>query len=145
MENELDTLKKAVLIVESQPPHLGELISLISIIDSYDLVLVSISSTAKVIPLRHVLSTWAFITQPYKEKIVITVADIDFDAVAKLPDEFKDYDILTTSKPTFVHLSSIGANVKFVARAKGYWPIFERVAYRQGIAYDWLEATSNMR
>lgn len=134
-----ETKTKALYITESQPPHLGELISLLSVINDYDIIAICVNGNTKVMPIQHVLSTWVFLTQPYKDKIVTCASTDNFSTVAKLPEEFKDYTVLTTSDEVFAHLSSLNVTVRLIPRAKGYWPVFERVAYRQGLALEWLK------
>ena len=135
-------LNKAVLIVESQPPHLGELLQLLSQLNKYDLIYLCINGKEKVMNYSHVLQLWQFILQPYVDKVNLmlfphNLTEFDKDDIPELLDECL---FLTASREIFVRLSTIGCQVEMIPQALGYRSLFFRTAFRQSKALDWLES-----
>ena len=135
-ENELKNIGLFVLI--SQPPNIGELISVLSVIDDYDALILCFKSPAKVMPIKHVSELWRCALKGFKNKIILSSCDTDFATVAELPEAYNDKVVLTLSKKVFVHLSTMGMKVKLVDRVKGFHDIYLRSAYIQGRAYDFI-------
>lgn len=131
-------LKQAVFLVESQPPHLGEFVAFMLEIDNFDLVHVCLIGKESVMPIQHVQSIWQILARPFADKVMIHYSTNDFTELSVLPVELKDCVVLTQSAEIFVHMNTIGVPVKLLARLMGYSNIFQRVAYRQGRALDWL-------
>ena len=133
---------KAVFLLESQPPHLGELITVLNKIREYDPLYICVNKNVKVLPLQFAMTTWFFLMSHITgEKPTIFAADFkQFESISKLPDqpEFKDCTILTTNKEISIHLSSINVPVELVPHVLGYHSVFLRSAYRQGRALDYL-------
>lgn len=133
---------KAVFLVESQPPHMGELIGILNKMKDYSTLHICIDKDERVIPLQLAMTTWFFImSHVSKVRPTIFAAKFSgFKTISKLPDqaEFKDCVILTTDKEIFIHLSSINSPVELVANVLGYHSTFFRNAYRQGRALDYL-------
>lgn len=131
---------EAVLLVEGQPPHTGEFLTMAFSVDRFKHLTVCIDARERVMPLKHSMAIWTQFTKAYAGKVDIISTGLDFAEIAKdeLPPAFDNKVILTISKKIFVHLSSIGANVEIVPYAVGYHSSFIRTAYRQGRALDWL-------
>lgn len=127
-----------LFLLNSQPPNIGELISVLSVIDKYDGLILCFKTPMEVMPIKHVIEIWAVILQKYKSKFILTSSDTDFTTIAKLSKDFKDKTILTLSKRVFVHLSTMGMKVRMVDRVKGYHSVFLRSAYIQGRALDFI-------
>jgi len=132
----------AVLIIDSQPPHLGELLQLLSNLHKYDLICFCINGQEKVISHQHVLQIWHSILQPYAEKVSLMVFSYDFTQLDKdlIPEMLENCTFLTSDRQIFVHLSGIGLNAELIPRALGYHSIFFRAAFKQSKALDWLES-----
>ena len=135
-ETELKNIGLFVLI--SQPPNIGELISVLSVIDRFDALILCFKTPIKVMPIKHVSELWMLALKGYKGKVMLTSSDTDFATVAELPEVYNDKVILTLSKKVFVHLSTMGMKVEMVDRVKGYHDIFMRAAYVQGRALDYI-------
>ena len=142
MPQKTTTTKKpeniGLFVLISQPPNIGELVSVLSVVDEYDALILCFKSPAKVMPIKHVSQLWGCALKGFRNKIVFTSCDIDFATVAKLPEAYNDKTILTLSKKVFVHLSTMGMKVQLVDRVKGFHDIYLRSAYIQGRAYDFI-------
>jgi hypothetical protein len=133
------TETKAVILLESQPPHIGEISAIWSEIDNFDLMYICVDANVSIMPLPIVLKSWEILLKPYKNKVVLCATKEKFDEITVLPELFKGCTVLTTSSKVFVHLGSLNIPVKTVNRLTGYHGIFLRAAYRQGRALDWLQ------
>ena len=127
-----------LFVLISQPPNIGELISVLSVIDEYDALILCFKTPTKVMPIKHVSLLWSSALKGFRNKVVLTACDQDFATVAELPEVYYDKTVLTLSKKVFVHLSTMGINVRLVDRVKGYHDIYQRSAYVQGRAYDFI-------
>jgi len=130
--------KEAVFMLESQPPHLGELITVILKLKEYDTIHICVSGAPKVVPIPMVVATWNFLLDAYKDRTTVSVMPTKFSELAKLPEIFKDCTVLTTSMEVYVHITSLNIEAELVPSALGYHGIFQRTAYRQGRALDYL-------
>jgi len=135
-------LNKAVLLIESQPPHLGELMQLLSNFHKYNLIYLCITGAPKVMSHDQVLQVWNFILKPYIKKVQLMIFTHNIIELSKdeLPEILDDCTYLTSDRATFVHLSTLGCNSDIIPRALGYNTTFLRTAFRQSKALDWLEA-----
>ncbi len=127
-----------LFVLISQPPNAGEIISVLSIIDKFDALILCFKTPIKVMPIKHVSELWMFALRAYKDKVLMTSCDTDFATVAKLPEAYKDKTVLTLSRKVFVHLSTMGIHCELVDHVKGYHDIFLRAAYIQGRALDYI-------
>lgn len=132
--------KEALFLVESQPPHLGELISILLKMQEYDIMNICVSTAPKVMPVPKVVATWQFLLGAYKHKVTISTLFEKFGEMPGLPEVFKNCTVLTTSTKVYVHMTSLNIPVELVPRALGYHGVFQRTAYRQGRALDYLLA-----
>lgn len=130
--------KIAVLEVESQPPNLGEMLTILTVIDKYDHLFICVSSELKVMSLTNVFALWNFLLKPYADKVTICKSDSKFTTLTQMDKFPEGAVVLTTSEKTLAHLTSIGIPVNLVSRPTGYVNTFFRVAYRQGRAYDYF-------
>lgn len=134
--------KEAVFFIESQPPHLGELISVLLKIKDFDKMHICVNATPSVLPISRVIATWLFLLDAYKNKITATAMIPKFSEMAELPEMFKGCTVLTTSTEVYVHMSSLGVATELVPRTLGYCETFQKTAYRQGRALDYLLSQS---
>lgn len=130
--------KEALFLLESQPPHLGELTSILLKMKEYDIMHVCVSGVPKVMPINRVIATWLFHLEAYKHKATVSSLLIKFEELPALPEIFKHCTVLTTSIKVYVHMTSLNIPVELVPHALGYHGIFQRTAYRQGRALDYL-------
>ena len=130
--------KEALFLIESQPPHLGELTSVLLKMKEYDIMHICVSGIPKVMPIPKVVATWLFHLVAYKDRVTVSSLLIKFTELPKLPEMFKHCTVLTTSVKVYVHMTSLNVPVELVPRALGYHGIFQRTAYRQGRALDYL-------
>jgi hypothetical protein len=137
-EKNMSNKKEALFVLESQPLHLGELISVLLKIGEYDIMHICVSSTPKAMPIPKVVATWLFLLHAYKHKITVSSLFDKFTEIAGLPEIFKHCTVLTTSKEVYVHMTSLNIPVELVPRALGFYESFQRTAYRQGRALDYL-------
>jgi len=136
--------KEALFLVESQPPHLGELISVLLKINDYGTMHICVSGIPQVIPIPRVMATWLFLLSKYSHKITVSALLTNFDMMPELPEKFKHCTVLTTSPKVFVHMSSLEIPVELVPKTLGYCGVFQRTAYRQGKALDYLLSKAKM-
>lgn len=137
-EQNIPNKKRALFVLDSQPPHLGELIPVLLKIKEYDIVHICVSGIPKVMPIPNVIATWLFLLEAYKHKITVSSLLINFEELSELPEIFKDCTVLTISPKIYVHMTSLNIETELVPRARGYAGIFQRTAYRQGRALDYL-------
>jgi len=130
--------KEALFLVESQPLHLGELISVFLKLKDYDFIYICVSGVPQVMPINMVTASWIFLLDAHKDKTAVFVAPQKFENIVKLPKVLEHCTVLTTSTKIYVHMASSGIKTELVPRATGYWGIFQRTAYRQGRALDYL-------
>jgi hypothetical protein len=135
-ENEPENIGLFVLI--SQPPSAGEIISVLSIIDNYDILILCFKTPIRVMSIHHVSAMWRCALRPYKNKTVLTSSDIDFATVVTLPEAYNSKTVLTLSRKVFTHLSTMGIKCLLVDRVKGYHDIYLRAAFIQGRALDYI-------
>lgn len=130
--------KEAVFFIESQPPHLGELTSVLLKLRDYDVMHICVSAVPKVLPVSRVIATWYFLLDAYKDKITVAAMIPKFDELPEIPKIFKHCTVLTTSMKVYVHMASLNAETELVPKTIGYHGVFQRTAYRQGRALDYL-------
>ena len=136
--NENKNKNIGVFTLISQPPHFGELLAVMQVIDKFDILIICIKAPARLISIRQVQQMWSMALKKYKDKVIIATSKENFAEIAILPSAFVNTTILTMSKTVFAHLMSLGIKSELVGRVKGYHDIFQRVAYRQGCALDWI-------
>lgn len=129
---------EALFLVESQPPHLGEMTSVLLKMKDYDVMHICVSGIPKVMPVPKVIATWLFHLAPYKDKVTVSSLFMKFEEMPKLPEMFKHCTVLTTSTKVYVHMTSLNVKTELVPTVLGYHGAFQRTAYRQGRALDWL-------
>lgn len=130
--------KEAVFFIDSQPPHLGELVSVLLKMKDYDIVHICVKGIPEVVPIPRVLATWIFLLDVYKDKITVSALAMKFDELSKIPEVYKHCTVLTTSTKVYVHMSSLNVEAELVPTTMGYCGVFQRTAYRQGRALDYL-------
>jgi hypothetical protein len=132
---------KAVLFIESQPPHIGELLQIISALQHYNFLYVCINPNSIVMPIQNVIAVWNSILYSLQANVKLATFDADLREVSidGLPSLFKDCVYLTEDRAAFVHLSSLNIKVQLMPKAFGYCGIFLRSAYRQSRAFTYLE------
>lgn len=133
--------KKAVFFIESQPPHIGELLQVINVLDSYEFLYLCINPNPVIMPINHVLTLWTILLQPYAERVKIVTFEAQLQEIAleELPKLFTGCAYLTDDRVAYVHLSSLNIEVQLVPKALGYYGVFLRNAYRQSRAFTYLE------
>lgn len=133
--------KKGVLLVDSQPPHVGEFLQARQMLDKYDFLYVCITKGTMVIPVDQVAKIWAYLFSAYGDRMKITYVELEFGEalIDDLPGLFDKCVYLTSDRDVFVHLSTLDIDVELIPRSFGYHGIFLRNAYRQSKALDWLE------
>lgn len=130
--------KIGIFTLISQPLNVGEILSVLSVIDKFDILVLCLKTPSKLIPISQLQKMWSFILKAYTDKILITAWGESFTEILALPDEFKKATVLTISKKVYAHLNSIGIVCELVPHMKGYHSTFLRKAYREGIALDYI-------
>jgi len=130
-------MSSAAIIIESQPPHVGQFLAIRDVLQKYDNVIICIIDKPMVMSTARVIATWTLILEDYSFSIVPINIE---DALEKgLPDYLKEIEtILVSDKHIFVALNTLGVDVGLLGHVKGYNDVFIRAAYRQGLAYDYL-------
>ena len=136
---------KAVFFLESQPPHLGELIAVLSVINEYDLIYICVSNKGIILPVNIVIKTWEYILKPYEKKIVICDTAQDFRTTTDLPEIFEGCKILTMSQRMFANFATASLPVILVASVVGYDTVFEASAYRKARSYQYIKTRSYLK
>lgn len=137
-QNEQNKSRQAVFVCESQPPHTAEYVAAITAATQYDKLMVCVSSKEKCMNLKTVAQIWQLILAPYRNKVTVVSTNYDFAEIPSIPEMFQECTILTISKKVLTHLSSLGVEVELMPRVTGFHTIFQRAAYKQGKALDFL-------
>lgn len=127
-----------VFTLVSQPPNFGEALSVMQVIDKFDILILCFKTPAQLIPLAQLQQQWSLLLKGFKDKVVLTSWDEDFSEISVLPEGFADATILTISKTVYAHLASMGIKTELVPRVKGYHNVFYRTAYRSSCALDYI-------
>lgn len=127
-----------VFTLVSQPPNFGEALSVMQVIDKFDILVLCFKTPAQLIPLAQLQQQWSLLLKGFKDKVVLTSWDEDFSEISVLPEGFAGAIILTISKTVYAHLASMGIKTELVPRIKGYHSIFYRKAYRESCSLDWV-------
>ena len=132
---------KAVLLLESQPPHLGEMMQIIQLLKRFSFLHICLVAKPAVMEIKAAVGIWTALLQPYVGKVQLGVFAGKFTDIAKddLPKLYDDCTYQTASREIFVHLSTMNVSVELIPRALGYNTTFIRTAFRQSKALDWLE------
>jgi hypothetical protein len=138
-------INKAVFFLESQPPHLGELIAVLSVVDEYELLYICVSNKGTILPVAHVIKMWEFVLKAYNKKIVICSTQQDFRTTTDFPEMFEGCKILTVSQRMFANFATTGLPVILVASAIGYDTVFEATAFRKARSYHYLKSRSYLK
>ena len=128
LEQNIPNKKEAVFLLESQPPHLGELISVLLKMKEYDTMNICVNGIPKVVSIPVVIATWTHLLDAYKDKITVSSLVTKFEELAELPEIFKNCTVLTTSTKVYVQMTSLNIEVELVPTALGYSGIFQRTA-----------------
>jgi len=138
LEQNTPKSKDAVFFIESQPPHLGELISVLLKMKEYDTMNICVSGIPKVVSVSMAIATWTHLLDAYKDKVTVSALATKFEELSELPEIFANCTVLTTSTKVYVQMTSFDIEVELVPTALGYSGIFQRTAYRKGRALDYL-------
>lgn len=139
LANKDNQYKHALFVLDSQPPHLGEVLSVIRELDNYETMLVCIKNRSIIMKVPQVLMIWQLILKQYSHKCMICAWHEDFAEISTLPDQFNGKQIITFDSKIYAHLSSINIPTKLVLDIPGYCTLFIRSSYRQGFAWNWLK------
>lgn len=134
---------RAVLIVESQPPNISEVVALFSLVNKYEHVILCVQNNPIVISVGQVMSIWQLLIEPVEDKVTLTFGDKEFKSIAKIPKEYEDCHLLTVAPDIYTHLQSLGVEAGLLPRLQGYEPTFLQVAYKQSKALQWIYTHTN--
>jgi len=133
-------MTNAIIILECQPPHVGHILAIKSVLEDYDFVYIYIIDKEYVLKTDRAIGILQQALHPY-ENFRTYKTTLDFTSVGGLPDSMVEHApevILVADKHIFTHLNSLGMPVNFLGHVKGYNDLFSRVAFRQGLAKDYL-------
>ena len=133
-------MSNAIVILECQPPHLGQILAIKQVLDKHDFVYIYIIDKEYVIAVKKAVSITTSALEPY-DNFRIYTTELDFTTIGGLPESMVEHNpdvIYVSDKHMFTHLNSIGMPVDFLGHIKGYDDLFIRTAFRQGIAKDYL-------
>ena len=133
-------MSNAIVILECQPPHLGHVLSIRSVLDKHDFVYIYVIDKEYVMQTKKATSLLSLALAPY-DNFRLYTTDMDFTAIGGFPESMVEHNpdvIYVSDKTIFTHLNSIGMPVDFLGHIKGYDDLFIRTAFRQGLAKDYL-------
>jgi len=130
-------MASATVIIEAQPPHLGQFVAIQSLLKTYDTVTVCIIDKPILMATNKAVTILTAAFSDYSE-VGLAVSDLNFLAIGTLPKQLQADMIFVSDKHIFTHLNSLGYKVEFLPHVQGYNDLFIRVAYRQGLAKDYL-------
>jgi len=139
MENKNNN--RGIIYINSQPPNIAEVVGLLNVMQNFDKVTVVLNGHERVASKEFVETLWTNLIMQLKnsdkiDKMMFFDGNLlDFTT---LPEEFNEGTFCTFDKKLYAHFASIGIPVKLIPRLQGYHDIFLMVAYRQGLALDYL-------
>lgn len=121
------------------PPHLGTLMELASVADTYDTVYVVycggdgiVSPTKWVQMVDSVLGT-------FTDKFKYITSGVNFTDIKKLPVELQELGvtkIVTSSNKIFMQCAINGVRAARLTKAQCYYNLFQQLAYSKGFIMD---------
>ena len=133
-------MSNAIIIIECQPPHLGQLLAIKSCLENHDFCYIYVIDKEYVMNTDKAISILSGALKPY-DNFRMFKTSIDFTSAGGLPESMVEHNpdtIYVEDKHVFTHLNGIGMPVDFLGHVKGYDPLFIRVAFRQGLAKDYM-------
>ena len=79
--------KSALFLLDSQPPHLGELVSVLLKMKDYEFMHICVSGLPKTMPIRNVVATWLFVMNAYKN-VTVSALVMPFTELPELPQQY---------------------------------------------------------
>ena len=133
-------MSNAMVIIECQPPHLGHILAIKKCLETHDFVYIYVIDKEYVMSTDKAIGILQHALTPY-ENYRLFKADLDFTSIGGLTEQMAEQSpetIYVNDKHIFSHLNSLGMPVEFLGHIKGYDDLFFRVAFRQGLAKDYL-------
>ena len=132
---------RGIIYINSQPPNIAELVGLLNVMENFDKVTLVLNGAEKVVSRETVEILWTNIIERLKgsDKIdKIMFWNQNLLTVTALPEELGKGTFCTFDKKIYAHFASVGVPTKLIPKLQGYHDIFLMVAYRQGLALDYL-------
>ena len=132
---------RGIIYINSQPPNIAELVGLLNVMENFDKVTVVLNGAEKVTSKELVETLWTNIIMRLKDSDKIDKImfwNQNLLTTTTLPEELGKGTFCTFDRKIYAHFASIGVPVKLIPRLQGYHDIFLMVAYRQGLALDYL-------
>lgn len=134
-------MKRAVLLLDSQPPHIGEFLQVLTALKKYDFLYICFYTDPLVMSFDQLYVIWNALLQPYKTKIRLANCKLNLSEVQTedLPELFNGCTYIMSDKFAFTHFIALGLEPELLLEAIGYNSLFLREAYRKTRALNWLE------
>ena len=141
----------AIFPVRANPPHTGHIISLLSIIDDYDKIIIAISNNTydgkkpQIIPKTEVKAILNDVFKHFPKKYELVYSEERFITRKKF-DDLPEFDIVITGNPiAYDNMIKQGIKVRFLQRTPIYRGTFIREAYLKGVEYEKRNYTDDGR
>ena len=123
--------------ITAQPPTFGMLLSLMSIVDRYDQIVLCVEDDPILIPTELVIKMLSVVLK--LPKFIIISSDANFGILTEPPSNLPYFNrIATMSERIYANLVVKGYNCYLIPRAIGYDEMFHRNAFRQSQVLELL-------
>ncbi len=135
---------KAILFLESQPPHLGEAFAIFHLLPQFDLLCICVSSKETVLSTEHSIRLWKQLLKDYDNVVICSMED-DFETTTNIPNSFEGFQYFTISQRVYANLSSARYPIELLPTVIGYDSTFLASAFRKARSYNYIKTRSYLR
>jgi hypothetical protein len=134
----MDENKKILFVpITVQPPTFGMVMSIMSIADQFDKIIVCIYDNPIIIRTETAIKMLEFIFKEPKFDIIIN--SFDFSIIAELPPDLPEFNFIgTINDRVYANLIIKGIPCIVLPRTLGYDELFHRNAYKQSCELELL-------
>jgi len=132
----------AIFPVRANPPHLGHIITLLSIKDDYDKIIIAVSDNTyngkkpQIIPKEEVAYILNEVFKHFPDKYEIVFSEERF-VTRKYFNDLPEFDIVVSGNEKCCdNMKKQGIKVRFLERTPIYRSTFIREAYKRGMKYE---------
>jgi len=139
MSEELVLPKTCLVLVDAQPPTFGMVMSIMSMVDRYDEIVICVRDNPICIPTKTLLEMLSVIFK--LPKFMVISHQQNFEEMVDFPQDLPFFNyVASMSDRVCVNLSIKGYGCYLMPRVVGYDECFHRHAWRQGSALDILRS-----
>lgn len=133
--------KICLIPITAQPLTVGTIVSIMSVSEKYDEIVICVRDYPILIDTASIVSMMSIIFK--LPKFMVISHKEDFSTLTEFPSDLPFFNYMATpDERTFTNLSLKGYQVSLLPRVLGYDEMFQRNAFRQGVALDVLRSNT---